>query len=123
MDKVTWLHLSDLHLKADETAIEKDQTTKLKDDISNVIAKENINLDAVFFNGDIAFSGQRHQYQQAISWFDDILDSCGLSRQRDKLFIVPGNHDVDRSKVNKPAFVLPQYEDFARALLDTEINY
>jgi hypothetical protein len=47
--------------------------------------------------------------------------------QRDRFFVVPGNHDVNRTAVREPGFVHEQYRDFAKALLDpgkpySEIN-
>jgi hypothetical protein len=36
---------------------------------------------------------------------------------------VPGNHDVNRTAVEKPDWVYEQYEDFAAALLDPDKPY
>jgi predicted phosphodiesterase len=44
--------------------------------------------------GDIANGGQENEYSQATNFFDELLEATGLSKKQ--LFVVPGNHDVDR---------------------------
>lgn len=56
--------------------------------------------DFVFFTGDLAFSGQKAEYdlleKRLLTTLKDVLpDNCPL-------FTVPGNHDVDRRRVGKP---------------------
>ena len=55
--------------------------------------------DLICFTGDIAYSGQSHEYAEATLFFDELLTRLGVDKSR--LFVVPGNHDVDRN-VNKP---------------------
>lgn len=50
----------------------------------------------IFVTGDIANSGQASEYDQASNFFDKLLDTCFLTRR--DLIVVPGNHDVDRTK-------------------------
>jgi tetratricopeptide (TPR) repeat protein/predicted phosphodiesterase len=52
--------------------------------------------DVVFATGDIAFSGQSAEYEVAGRFFDELLDAAGLERRH--LLVIPGNHDVDRSR-------------------------
>lgn len=57
----------------------------------------------VLVTGDIAFSGQRSEYQSAASW---LLGLCrAIECPDENVWVVPGNHDVDRkiadSKVTK----------------------
>ncbi|MGN7614693.1 metallophosphoesterase family protein, partial [Magnetococcales bacterium HHB-1] len=47
--------------------------------------------------GDIAYSGKPAEYQDATTFFESLLEAAGLDKSR--LFVVPGNHDVDRSRV------------------------
>jgi len=63
------------------------------------VGSRKLELDAVFFTGDLTFSGQVEQYKLATKMLDEVLDACGLATQRDKVFIVPGNHDVDRGAI------------------------
>jgi predicted MPP superfamily phosphohydrolase len=123
MSTIKWLHLSDLHLRGTEGTVDRVLFDNMLGDIREQLDSEDPDLDAVFFTGDVAFSGQIEQYEQAAKRFDEILDVCGLSGQRNRLFIVPGNHDVDRKVVYKPDFVLPQYKTFVRSLLDPDKPY
>jgi predicted MPP superfamily phosphohydrolase len=123
MSTIMWLHLSDLHLRGTETSVDRGTFKDMLSDIEEHREEEGLDLDAVFFTGDVAFSAQIEQYEQAAKSFDEILDACGLSGQRNRFFIVPGNHDVDRKVVYEPGFILPQYRAFAQSLLDPDKPY
>lgn len=90
------LHLTDLHAK------ESTQWSSIPilAEAKKLICEEakDINVDAVAFTGDIAFSGKESEYKIAAEWLSDLcFDSSGLNISPSSLLIVPGNHDVDRS--------------------------
>lgn len=61
---------------------------------------------AVFVTGDIAFSGgarDRNEYAVARTWLGEVAGSVGLGP--DRVFVVPGNHDVDRTADHDKATV------------------
>jgi formylglycine-generating enzyme required for sulfatase activity/predicted MPP superfamily phosphohydrolase len=91
---VTWLHVSDFHL-SDKGPYS--QEVILRSLVSSVkhFREEGQVPDLIFATGDIAQNGKAKEYESATKFFDDLLDAAGLNR--DRLFIVPGNHDVDRS--------------------------
>ena len=92
---LTWLHVSDFHL-SDKGPY--DQEVILRSLVSSVKRfRKEVPVhtpDLIFATGDIASNGNVKEYAVATKFFDDLLDAAGLSR--DRLFIVPGNHDVDR---------------------------
>lgn len=98
MTGLTWLHLSDWHQKGAEfdrqvvlSALLKDirERTKISPDLEKI--------DFVVFSGDVAFGGKSEEYQAAKKqFFQPILNVLGLNPSQ--LFIVPGNHDLDRDK-------------------------
>ncbi|MEI6846776.1 MAG: SUMF1/EgtB/PvdO family nonheme iron enzyme [Chlorobiaceae bacterium] len=92
---VTWLHVSDFHLSG---GAPYDQTVILRSLVKSVrrFRNEGSAPDLIFATGDIAQSGKAEEYEQATRFFDELLAAAGLNR--DRLFIVPGNHDVDRKK-------------------------
>lgn len=51
-------------------------------------------IDIVCFTGDVADWGLAEEYKQATKRFDSILGAAGVLR--DRLFLVPGNHDVNQ---------------------------
>ena len=92
---LTWLHVSDFHL-SDKGPYS--QEVILRSLVSSVkhFREEGHVPDLIFATGDIAQNGKAKEYESATKFFDDLLDAAGLNR--DRLFIIPGNHDVDRKK-------------------------
>ena len=101
MKKTTWLHLSDLHFKsgkASEQFNRKIVLDKLWDDIKRVIDSKKLSLDFIAFTGDVAYHGKAEEYELSVEhFFEPLLKITGLPK--DRLFIIPGNHDVDWSKM------------------------
>jgi predicted phosphodiesterase len=102
MNTITWLHLSDLHFRADERSA-WDADIVLRELLKDVRARleEGLRPDLILVSGDIAYSGQPAEYELARAFFDDLLAAVDLPPER--LFLVPGNHDVDRDLVSFPA--------------------
>ncbi|MBN1286389.1 MAG: metallophosphoesterase [Anaerolineae bacterium] len=95
---ITWLHLSDFHFR-ESTAYDADVVlSALLDDINNRIREDQVRPDFILFSGDIAFSGQPTEYRIARQFFDSLLQTTNLNKSA--LFIVPGNHDVNRKEIN-----------------------
>jgi predicted phosphodiesterase len=101
VNAITWLHLSDLHVRGTEGTVDRVFLDKMLADISEQLDHNGLVPDAVFFTGDLAFSGQEEEYTMATTVLDDVLNACGLADRRDKLFIVPGNHDINRKAVKR----------------------
>ena len=98
---LTWLHLSDFHFKKDA---DWQQDVVLKALMRDVIAKlpgEGLQPDMVFFTGDIAHSGKKQEYKGAMTFLDKLANELG-HQPAEQWFLVPGNHDVDRSLINFP---------------------
>lgn len=100
---LTWLHLSDIHFQP---------RTEWRDSASRealleyLRAEESLRPDLIFCTGDIAFGETekaplKQQYQQAREFFDQLLAIWKLPKER--LFVVPGNHDINRKSVNTDA--------------------
>ncbi|NNB71530.1 hypothetical protein BFW91_13670 [Pseudomonas fluorescens] len=99
-ETVRWLHLSDFHVGKDDYA-----TRKMFDYITAHVRKrkaEGFVPDLLFITGDLADKGLPSQYETI--WQDFILplqQEIGGNIEH-RTFVVPGNHDVDRTKY--PAF-------------------
>ena len=107
-----WLHLSDIHFHRkdnwrDERA-RKGLLAYLGDMFKN---GEFPRPDLVFCTGDIAFGETgaedlAKQYASAQAFFTDLLKVCGAPNEPlaiGRLFVVPGNHDINRGAVNEDA--------------------
>ena len=96
MTTVTWLHLSDLHCRSDKVGEEFRSgvvLTALWADIAQQIAR-GLRPDFAVITGDIAYHGKGAEYSVAKeSFFEPLLRTSSLPK--DRLFVVPGNHDVD----------------------------
>jgi serine/threonine protein kinase/AAA+ superfamily predicted ATPase/predicted MPP superfamily phosphohydrolase len=101
--EITWMHISDLHFRETTKEDAKIVFQSLLEDLAEIQkpieqgGRYGLKPDFIFVSGDIAFSSQPTQYQLAIDFFDDLLGKAGLEKKF--LFMVPGNHDVDRSVV------------------------
>ncbi|MBU7582193.1 MAG: SIR2 family protein [Nostoc sp. TH1S01] len=111
MAGITWLHLSDWHQKGKEfdRQVVRDaliRDIEERDKISLDLAK----IDFIIFSGDVAYSGKKEEYVAAReNLFEPLLEATGLSAER--LFIVPGNHDLDRSAFDLlPNSILKPFE-------------
>lgn len=105
---LTWLHLSDFHLCEPETGWHSKRIVeKLIEDIEKVRSDQNLSVDLLFVTGDLAFGqlggGEKSltsQFQETHSVIEKVRELLGLATER--VFLVPGNHDIDRSKVLAP---------------------
>ena len=95
-DAIRWLHLSDFHVGMDDYAQRKlfaEITSELKRRIDGGEGP-----DFVFITGDIENTGIKDQYNDFFeSFIIDLIDALEENSEA-KIFMVPGNHDVDRTK-------------------------
>jgi len=98
---ITWLHLSDLHFRRENAYDERIVLRALLQDIQDRGQEDGLHPDFVVVSGDIAFAGKPEEYDLARQFFDDLLAATGLGK--DRLFPVPGNHDVDRRRISRGA--------------------
>lgn len=111
-EKLTWLHISDIHFNPKKEWRDSDARLGLLSHLRNIFARnESLRPDFIFCTGDIAYGETTSaplfdQYHQARTFFDDLLGVCGrngASTPKNRLFVVPGNHDVNRGRINTDA--------------------
>ncbi|MEX2376146.1 MAG: metallophosphoesterase [Dehalococcoidia bacterium] len=96
IEEVRWLHLSDLHLRTDGDPYSQDTVLEaLQKDLTLRLEKFGT-LHFALITGDLAFSGRSAEYDRVRTFLQDLSSSTGLSPEM--MFLVPGNHDVDRNK-------------------------
>ncbi|MES2937848.1 MAG: tetratricopeptide repeat protein [Pseudomonadota bacterium] len=103
-----WLHVSDFHFGAGDTYDSDKVLQALVRSVRSYRGKGR-QCDLIFATGDIADKGRKPEYEQATHFFDALLDAAGLDRK--SLFVVPGNHDVDRKQGIGLARTLGSRED------------
>jgi hypothetical protein len=91
--QVTWLHVSDFHIRGGDSY---DRDVVLRALVKSVqdFRERGRTPDLVFATGDIAHAGKAHEYDLATQFFDALIEAAGVDRRH--LFVIPGNHDVDR---------------------------
>lgn len=93
------LHISDIHFRApnclnpDLDADRPFRTRLLQDARARATALGPVG--AILVGGDIAFKGDPQEYQVAFAWIKELAEACQCPLER--VFVIPGNHDVDRS--------------------------
>jgi len=92
---VRWLHISDMHVRSDDSYDRIVVFRALVSSVKRFRVREGRAPDLIFATGDIAYSGKAEEYSVATEFFDELLEAAGLNRSQ--LYVLPGNHDVDRS--------------------------
>jgi len=80
MTTLTWLHLSDLHVRGMETSLDRLLFDKMLRDIQEQIQNNKLKPDAIFFTGDLAFSGKQDQFRLAATMLEQ-SSGCMWPRQ------------------------------------------
>jgi hypothetical protein len=100
-----WVHISDVHFGHGGARHQWDQrliTADLRRDAAQVLRDGKIPAPRqLFVTGDVAFSGNGRkpvagasEYALARAWLEDLCKDLGMGS--DQVYLVPGNHDVDR---------------------------
>lgn len=104
-NEITIIHLSDLHLT--DTSLKELEFVieNLNNDIKDVLKQNDLEASIICFSGDLIQRGDYANKPKNLLglsqkyFINPILDN--LSLNKDDIFIVPGNHDVDLSKIDE----------------------
>jgi predicted phosphodiesterase len=91
---ISWLHVSDFHFRGGDPYDRDVVLGALVKSVKWFREQRGRRPDLIFATGDVAHAGQVDEYTAATKFFNDLLVAAGVERGR--LFVVPGNHDVDR---------------------------
>lgn len=107
MSKISILHLSDVHFKKKQDEQNKTFRHVVQQKLIYAVeahSKKHGPLDVVAVTGDIAFSGKRKEYDEALDFFEKFK---AILPRNTEFLVVPGNHDVDRGEIDE--FLEPYY--------------
>lgn len=112
------LHLSDIHFRepdclsptTDESAPFR---ARLTQDLIGLCLADGVGVDAILVGGDIAYQGHAGEYVAAERWLRALAEECGC--QPERIFVVPGNHDVDRDVCGRSQNIVNAQSAIARA--------
>lgn len=95
MRPITWLQISDIHMRVRDAWSQDVVLSALKKSIEDSRSKGRV-LDFALVTGDLAFSGKAAEYTLLKKFLAEISEASGVPIER--FFCVPGNHDIDRDK-------------------------
>jgi hypothetical protein len=95
---LNFLHLSDLHLRERDLASQVNPDADLRNELLRDLnrIKGNHQIGGVLVTGDVAFAGQPNEYEEASYFLEKVTNV--LAVEPDKVWVSPGNHDIDRNK-------------------------
>lgn len=110
------LHLSDIHFREPdclEPATDTDRPYRavLEQDIVEM-CRDGRHVGAILVGGDIAYKAHPDEYKAAREWLVSLAEKCNCPQER--IYVVPGNHDVDQSVCKKALSVSTAQEAIAR---------
>ncbi len=88
---IRWLHISDLHIGNDDTS-----SLRMRDKLPTFLTEKIGPVNYLFLTGDIRTANMMDNRftQEMADFIMEVCNHCGIGA--DRLFIVPGNHDVNR---------------------------
>jgi predicted phosphodiesterase len=121
-EKLTFAHLSDIHFVrgfSGESAFDIDAAVRdaiVRD--AKRLKSELEPVQGILITGDIAFAGKPAEYRNALDWLAELADVLGC--EREYVWCVPGNHDVDQSVLKEYTGILPVHRDLRRVENDRD---
>ena len=93
------LHISDIHFRHPICQTDQDPELFFRDELVSHASQQAFQLgdvDAILVTGDVAFRGMKEEFEAATTWLERLADQVGCNKGR--IYVVPGNHDVDRNQ-------------------------
>lgn len=103
------LHISDIHMRGG-----REKEGWRRREVLGSAWQKNIDdllldgpIDLICLTGDVANTGKPDEYEDATVFVEELLKRVGQPMQR--LFVVPGNHDIDRGLAKRAWNALRKY--------------
>ena len=98
------LHLSDIHFKCLLPHFDVDLELRNELETSaSTLAKKLGHVDGILVTGDVAFGGKEEEYKIAAEWLSRLSLLVGC--EKENVWLVPGNHDVDWQVIEKSKMI------------------
>jgi predicted phosphodiesterase len=112
---LTFIHLSDIHFtRRSGDVLDPDDNVRheLLRDVTRALQDVGP-VTGVLVTGDIAFSGTSEEYEKAAKWLEELCSQADCPAEN--VFVVPGNHDVDRRIVETSVTVRAAHKQLRAA--------
>jgi len=113
-----FIHLSDIHFGQERNGtlvIHEDARQKLIEDCAGFV-RDHGPADGILVVGDIAFGGQPVEYKKAADWLKAVAKAGGC--EEFAVRTIPGNHDIDRKKVEDNKYCRSAHKEIREVGLD-----
>lgn len=117
----SWLHLSDIHFQPKSETFNDVQIRK---SLPEYLKNLNLQCDAIFITGDFRYAPKKEETSasEVIEYIETI--SSAVNVRNDRIYVVPGNHDLNRSKMRD--FLLKGLKEEYKTQdgkIDTDVKY
>lgn len=115
--KLTFVHLSDIHFIrafSNESPFDIDKAVRdaiLQD--AKSLRSRLAPVHGMLITGDIAYAGKAGEYRTALDWLAQLAEVLGC--EKEYLWCVPGNHDVDQSFLKENTAISAVHDRLRRA--------
>lgn len=103
MPTVRWLHISDLHLNRQAT-----ESRRLRRALPVYLKNLALDFNYVFCTGDLRYAPDGTFSEDTIPYLQSICDAVSVPLEN--LFIVPGNHDIERDTAERVAAIKDEWD-------------
>lgn len=103
MPTVRWLHISDLHLNRQAT-----ESRRLRRALPAYLKDLALDFNYVFCTGDLRYAPDGAFSEDTIPYLQSICDAVSVPLEN--LFIVPGNHDIERDTAERVAAIKDEWD-------------
>ncbi|WP_455191036.1 metallophosphoesterase family protein [Eubacterium ramulus] len=106
MDKIHWLHLSDIHLNKRDV-----DSRRMRNRLLDYVKELGTQIDYIFITGDLRYAPMGEFAADTVDYINKLLNVTNLTV--DRLFIVPGNHDIERDAEGRAEAILESIKDYS----------
>lgn len=101
-DKFNWLHISDFHqgMRGSENLWYDVKASFYEDIKYHCLAHGD--LDVVVFSGDLTQQAEKSEFDAVFKEIESLWEQLKSVGQSPSLFLIPGNHDLERPKAHSP---------------------
>lgn len=117
---ISWLHISDLHIREDDRYNRDIVLSSLLNDIRKLKDSSVLKADFTCITGDLVYAGKEQEFSLANGFIKELCESSGIHPSN--TFLVPGNHEIERHNITplmrKAASVLTTRDEISNVIGD-----
>lgn len=106
MGKIHWLHLSDIHLNKRDV-----DSRRMRNRLLDYMKELGTQIDYIFITGDLRYAPMGEFATDTVDYINKLLSVTNLTV--DRLFIVPGNHDIERDAEGRAEAISESIKEYS----------